>query len=142
MQSQEAYEIACRGPVRPENLSDGLIYNIKCVKYKPPDFTLDVTSIGTNAEYLAALVHEIGKRLKTHAVTSSVRLLRYGYFDLSSALLQKHCDLQNVLQNISDNEVKLKSLGGDPHKPLIQRPQEYFSERGLQEPHFRKFDES
>ena len=142
LQSQEAYEIACRGPVRPETLSDGLIYSIKCVKYNPPDFTLDVTSIGTDAEYLATLVHEIGRRLKTHAVTSSVRHLRYGYFDLSSALLQKHCYLQNVLQNICDNEDKLKSLGGDPHKPLIQRPNKYFSERGLQEPHFRKFDES
>ena len=132
LQSQEAYEIAAKGPVRPENLSDGLIYNLKCIKYSPPDFTLQATCVGANGEYLASLIHEIGFNLKTSAVTSSVRLLRFGYFDLSSALLYKHCNLENVIQNICHNEIILQQYGS-PHKHSTERHED----QHLPRPHFK-----
>ena len=133
LQSQEAYEIAAQGPVRPENLSSGLIYNIKCVHYAPPNITIDATCCGANGEYLACLIREIGIKLKTSAVTTSVRVLRFGPFDLSSALLLKHCNLENVIQNICDNEAQLQ-LYGSPHKPYIERPED----QQLRSPHFQK----
>lgn len=133
LQSQEAYEIVAKGPVRPENLSDGLIYNLKCIKYSPPDFTIDATCVGANGEYLASLIHEIGVNLKTSAVTSSVRLLRFGYFDLSSALLYKHCNLENVIQNIYHNEARLQQYGS-PHK----HPMERNEDQNFPRPHFEK----
>ena len=135
LQSQEAYEIAAKGPVRPENLSDGLIYSLKCIKYSPPDFTLDATCVGANGEYLASLIDELGIKLKTSAVTSSIRILRYGYFDVNSALLYKHCTLENMIQNICDNEVILQQLGS-PHKHSTERDEE----QNIPRPHFEKLN--
>lgn len=136
LQSQEAYEIAAKGPVRPENLSDGLIYSLKCIRYYPPDFTLDATCVGANGEYLASLIHELGIKLKTSAVTSGIRILRFGYFDLTSALLYKHCTLENLIQNICDNEVILQQHGS-PHKHSTERDEDQY----LPRPHFDKISD-
>lgn len=133
LQSQEAYELAAKGPVRPENPSECLIYKLNCVKYSPPDFILDVTCVGGNAEYLSTLIHEIGMTLKTTAVTSSVRCIRVGYFDLNSALLNKHCTLENVIQNIYQNESVLQEYGC-PHK----HPHERHEDHNFFRPHFDK----
>ena len=134
MQSQEAYEIAAKGPVRPENLSDGLIYKLSCVKYEPPNFTLDATCVNADAEYFGGLIDEIGWKLKSSAVVSSVRVLRFGYFDLSSALLRKHCTLENVIQNIFQNEAVLQKHGS-PHKDFQERDEDY----NYRNPHFKTF---
>ena len=103
---------------------------MSCVKYSPPDFTLDATCVGAGADYLASLVSEIGFSLKTSAVTSNVRLLRVGFFDLRSALLYKHCNLENILQNISQNESTLHDQGS-PHKSTI--------DHNIRRSHFEKF---
>lgn len=137
LQSQEAYEIAAKGPVRPENLSDGLIYKLNCVSYSPPDITLDATCVGASAEYFASLINEIGWKLKTNAITKSVRLLRLGYFDLNSAILMKHCDLENIIQNIYHNEAILKHHGS-PHKSSLERDEVHNYSR----PHFEKYGEN
>ena len=134
MQSQEAYEIAAKGPVRPENISDGLIYKLSCVKYGPPNIIIDATTINADAEYFGSLINEIGFKLKTSAVVSSLRTLRVGYFDLSSALLRKHCTLENVIQNIFQNEAILKKYG-DPHKSDLEREDGHV----IRQPHFKTF---
>ena len=69
--------------------------------------------------------------LKTGAVTSSVRVLRLGYFDLSLALLYKHCNLENVIQNIYHNEAILQQYGS-PHKDIFERHEHHNYHR----PHF------
>ena len=132
LQSQEAYEIAAKGPVRPENLSDGLIYKLNCVKYAPPTFILDATSVNADAEYFGGLINDIGYTMKTSAVISNIRVLRYGYFDLSSALLRKHCSLENVIQNIFQNEAILQKYG-NPHKDIFEREQNH----NHRQPHFK-----
>ena len=123
--------------MRPENLSDGLIYKLNCVSYSPPDITLDATCVGASAEYFASLINEIGWKLKTNAVTKSVRLLRLGYFDLNSAILLKHCDLENIIQNIYQNEAILKHHGS-PHKSSLERDEVHNYSR----PHFEKYGEN
>jgi len=45
IQSQKAYELACRGLLRPAAVSEAafagpVLYDIRCVQFKPPDFTL------------------------------------------------------------------------------------------------------
>jgi len=45
VQSQRAYELACEGLLRPAThnqpaFSGPVVYDIRCVHYRPPDFTL------------------------------------------------------------------------------------------------------
>lgn len=40
MQSQAAYELAVQGLVRPADNNIPMIYTIKCVDFKSPEFTL------------------------------------------------------------------------------------------------------
>ena len=40
VESQEAYELASQGLIRPQEKSPPLIYSIKCVAFDPPNFTL------------------------------------------------------------------------------------------------------
>ena len=40
MQSQAAYELAVQGLVRPADNNIPMIYSIKCVDFKSPEFTL------------------------------------------------------------------------------------------------------
>ena len=41
-------------------------------------------------------------QLKTNAVCSHIRCIRYGFFTLDHALLLKHVTLENVLRNMND----------------------------------------
>ena len=39
--SQEAYDMACQGIIRPQsNEVPPMLYGIKCIHFEPPDFTL------------------------------------------------------------------------------------------------------
>lgn len=40
MQSQAAYELAVKGPIRPAVAEIPMVYTIKCVEFEPPEFTL------------------------------------------------------------------------------------------------------
>lgn len=40
MQSQTAYELAAKGPIRPQNSNIPVIYGIKCVEFDLPYFTI------------------------------------------------------------------------------------------------------
>lgn len=40
LQSQTAYELAAKGPIRPMDSKTPVIYGVKCVHFDPPDFTL------------------------------------------------------------------------------------------------------
>ena len=51
--------------------------------------------------YLANMVHNIGAQLKTTAVCTQVRRIRYGYFTLDHALLQQDWSAQQIVDNIS-----------------------------------------
>lgn len=40
MQTQAAYDLAVKGPIRPANHNLPMIYAIKCVEFDLPNFTL------------------------------------------------------------------------------------------------------
>jgi len=46
------------------------------------------------------LIHEIGLELRSSAVCTGLRRLRYGPFTLVHALLTKHCDARSIAENI------------------------------------------
>lgn len=50
MDSQEAYELAAAGSVRPADKSPPLIYNIRCVELNLPFFTLGESGCGKEAQ--------------------------------------------------------------------------------------------
>ena len=46
LQSQEAYEMAKTGLIRPKNTESGpVIYGMKCIEFNPPDFSLGESPI-------------------------------------------------------------------------------------------------
>lgn len=108
LQSQEAYELAVKGPIRPDRYGPTLIYGLKCVEYKLPNIELEITCINETQAYLAELVSELGLTLKTNAVCGHIRCIRYGFFTLDHALLMKHVNLENVLINIGSLKKLIK----------------------------------
>ncbi|MCL4120768.1 UNVERIFIED_CONTAM: hypothetical protein GTU68_019942 [Idotea baltica] len=101
LSSQESYEaLAEEGIVRPASNSFPLAYSLKCVEYNPPDFAIDVSCINENEHFLRKIIHDTGLFLKTNAVASKIRCLRYGPFTLDDALLRKHWRLEHVVDNI------------------------------------------
>ncbi|XP_011786844.1 PREDICTED: probable tRNA pseudouridine synthase 2 [Colobus angolensis palliatus] len=96
LKTQEAYEMAVRGLIRPMNKSPMLITGIRCLHFAPPEFLLEVQCMHETQKELRKLVHEIGLELKTTAVCSQVRRTRDGFFTLDSALLRTQWDLRNI----------------------------------------------
>ncbi|XP_029166738.1 mitochondrial mRNA pseudouridine synthase Trub2 [Nylanderia fulva] len=100
MQSQAAYKLAAQGLVRPADDNIPMIYNIKCVDFTSPEFTLEIVAINENEMYLKTLVHDLGMQLHSVATCTQILCFRYALFKLDLALLQKHWELQNILDNI------------------------------------------
>ncbi|XP_072394654.1 pseudouridylate synthase TRUB2, mitochondrial [Diabrotica undecimpunctata] len=100
MQSQLAYELALKGPIRPANSKIPIIYGLKLIDYEGPSFTLEVQCINENEQYLINLVHEIGTQLHSTAHTTALKCIRHCCFNLDHALLQKHWTLENIVNNM------------------------------------------
>ena len=105
--TQEAYELACKGPVRPKMIAESLVYNISLLEAELPHFTLEVQVVEGSGDqdqgHLVRLVEELAIKCRTVASVHSVRCAALGPWTANDALLFKHMDLQNVLNNISDN---------------------------------------
>jgi hypothetical protein len=56
------------------------------------------------------MIHEIGLEVRSSAVCTSVRRIRYGHFTLTHAMLTKHCDARSIAENI------------DFCRPLVDKP--------------------
>jgi len=102
--SQEAYELAAQGPVKPDMLTDTIIYGIRCVDWKLPAFTLKVECVGENQQFVYDLVSEMAIRLKTHGHCTKVRCSQVGPFTANQSLLPQQFNLENVLRNIGYNK--------------------------------------
>lgn len=128
MQSQAAFELAAQGVVRPLDRKIPMIYSIKCIDFMPPEFTLgkhytfyninyqlilycisyiyflhtlsEVVSINENDMYLKSLIHDLGMQLHSVAMCTQIQCFQYALFDLNLALLKKHWDVRNILDNI------------------------------------------
>nr|KAF6283185.1 TruB pseudouridine synthase family member 2 [Pipistrellus kuhlii] len=96
LQTQEAYEMAVKGLIRPMNKSPMLVTGIRCLRFAPPEFLLEVQCMNETQKQLRSLVHEIGLELKTTAVCSHVRRTRDGCFTLDDALLRTQWNLNSI----------------------------------------------
>lgn len=112
IKSQEAYDLAVQGPVKPASLSDTLIYGIRVRNYSPPEFKLDIQYIGENHRFLLDLVSEIGIRCKTFAHTKKFRVGQVGWFTADTALVPQEFSLQSVLQNMHTCQTIIDRNGG------------------------------
>jgi len=101
IQSQAAYELACKGLIRPSINTQPVIYGIRVIELKKPFFTLEIHAINETESYLAMLIHEIGIELKSVAHCYSLRCTQHGIFKVKDTLLRKDWLLQNILDNIN-----------------------------------------
>ncbi|EZA49642.1 hypothetical protein DMN91_006414 [Ooceraea biroi] len=100
IQSQTAFELAAQGLVRPADKDIPMIYNIKCVDFASPEFTIEIVCINGYEMYLKTLIHEIGMQLHSVATCTQIQCLQYALFSVDHALLKKYWDLQHILNNI------------------------------------------
>ncbi|KAI5741948.1 hypothetical protein M8J77_001440 [Diaphorina citri] len=118
LNSQEAYDVACQGPIRPALLKEPVVYGLKCVHFKPPDFTIEVHCIGEYEEFLIRLIYDLGTKLRSAAICTSIQCIRFAQFGLEHSLLRKHWRVQHVIENIAHNETLVDKM--DPMRPQLQ----------------------
>ncbi|KAE8744304.1 hypothetical protein FOCC_FOCC009027 [Frankliniella occidentalis] len=113
IQSQTAYDLAVKGLLRPADDSFPIIYNIKCVDFTRPFFTIEVACINEREDQLMGLIHTIGLKVKSAARCNSIKCIRYGPFTLEHALLQHQWKVDKIASNIqmcnAINEEDIKS---------------------------------
>lgn len=102
--SQEAYEMAAAGIIRPAHRkTQPILYGVKVIDFQPPDFTLEIHGINESCQFLSQLINDMAIKLKTTAVCTGARRLRYGTFDVKRALLRQHWHLEHIIDNIDSN---------------------------------------
>ncbi|BES93030.1 TruB family pseudouridylate synthase (N terminal domain) [Nesidiocoris tenuis] len=109
--SQEAYELAVRGLVRPRDSKIPIIYGAKLISFNPPDFTIELSCINEYEDYLFAQVHTLGHRLNSTATCTAIQCVHHSFFKLEDALLMKHWTLEEVVANIANNNRLLRKQG-------------------------------
>ncbi|XP_026716059.1 mitochondrial mRNA pseudouridine synthase TRUB2 isoform X1 [Athene cunicularia] len=123
MKTQEAYELAVKGLIRPMGKSPPIIIAIRCLQFTLPEFQLEIQCLHETQQYLRKIVHEIGLELKSSAVCTQVRRIRDGVFTLDDALLRTQWNLKNIQNAIWDCQLKVKTeiektLGHQDKSPL------------------------
>lgn len=104
IQSQAAYELACKGLIRPQNPKDMVIYGMRTTEFTGRTFTIEVQSMNAMEDQLANLVLNIAAQLRTVACCTQIRCTRYGHFSFEDSLLRSHWNLQNVLKSMHECE--------------------------------------
>ncbi|KAM4661989.1 pseudouridylate synthase TRUB2, mitochondrial isoform 1-T2 [Discoglossus pictus] len=102
LKTQEAYELAVEGQLRPMDKSPPIILGARCLEFSPPDFTLEIQCMHETQQYLRKLIHEIGLELRCSATCSQVRRTRDGTFTADCSLTHKHWDLTNIRRAIKE----------------------------------------
>ncbi|NXV49431.1 TRUB2 synthase, partial [Uria aalge] len=109
MKTQEAYELAVKGLIRPMGKSPPIITAIRCLQFTLPEFQLEIHCLHETQQYLRKIVHEIGLELKSSAVCTQVRRIRDGVFTLDDALLRRQWNLQSIQSAIWGCQLKVKT---------------------------------
>ncbi|XP_078282350.1 uncharacterized protein LOC144608452 [Rhinoraja longicauda] len=107
LKSQAAYELACRGMLRPMHKSPPIITGIRCSEFSLPNFTLEVQCVHETQQYLRKIIHEIGLELKSSAVCTRVRRTRDGVFTLDDALIRTDWKLQQISSAVQRSQPRV-----------------------------------
>ncbi|XP_064249376.1 pseudouridylate synthase TRUB2, mitochondrial [Passer domesticus] len=137
MKTQEAYELAVKGLIRPMGKSPPIITAIRCLQFALPEFQLEIHCLHETQQYLRKMVHEIGLELKSSAVCTQVRRVRDGVFTVDDALPRTQWNLQSIQEAIRNCQLKVeteleKTLAHEESSPLHQLDWDT-AERALQE---------
>ncbi|XP_022531446.2 mitochondrial mRNA pseudouridine synthase TRUB2 [Astyanax mexicanus] len=97
LHSQEAYELAVKGMLRPQDKSPPIITGLRCLSFKPPYFKLEVQCVNETQWYLRKMLHELGLELRTTAVCTKVRRTRDGPFNMEDALLHNRWTADDII---------------------------------------------
>ncbi|OCT66941.1 truB pseudouridine (psi) synthase family member 2 L homeolog isoform X2 [Xenopus laevis] len=116
LKSQEAYELAVEGKLRPMVKSPPIILGVRCLEFSPPDFTLEIQCMHETQQYLRKMIHEIGLELRSSAICTQVRRTRDGPFTLDCALLRTHWDLRSIQRAITECKARSDEVSrGNPN---------------------------
>ncbi|XP_054883626.1 mitochondrial mRNA pseudouridine synthase TRUB2 [Poeciliopsis prolifica] len=126
MNSQEAYELAVEGLLGPDGKSVPILTGLRCIRFQPPHFTLEVQCLNETQKYLRKVVHEIGLELRSTAVCKGVRRTRDGFFTLPDALTRNHWSAADILQAVQKYRSKKnkKSSRTAADKAMLQTSEE------------------
>uniref|UniRef100_H0YZT5 TruB pseudouridine synthase family member 2 n=1 Tax=Taeniopygia guttata TaxID=59729 RepID=H0YZT5_TAEGU len=109
MKTQEAYELAVKGLIRPMGKSPPIITAIRCLQFALPEFQLEIHCLHETQQYLRKMVHEIGLELKSSAVCTQVRRIRDGVFTVDDALPRTQWNLQSIQEAIRNCQLKVET---------------------------------
>lgn len=102
IQSQTAYELACKGLIRPKDATTPMIYGIRSTGHVGKTFTLEVQAMNVDEQYLSRMINTMGIQLRTAAHCMKIRCTRVGFFTYKDSLLRSHWNLQNVIQSMHE----------------------------------------
>ncbi|CAG2113566.1 unnamed protein product [Medioppia subpectinata] len=123
LKSQEAYELAAKGMVRPAvRKTTPIIYGIRLTEFSPPDFTVEVECINEFDEFLYQLIHGIALKLRTSAMCTRMRVKRYGPFTTEDSLLMKHWTSEHIIENIEQCKHRLQPHVLQPISAVLSDP--------------------
>ncbi|CAL8143679.1 unnamed protein product [Orchesella dallaii] len=128
LESERAYELASQGLVRPAEKSAPVIYSIKCVDFKLPDFTLEIKAINEDSGYIQKLVHELGLKLHSVATCTKLQITNVGPFGINDALLFKHWNVENVINNLNNSKQVLSNFNLEVRDMWVDKPFSFESE--------------
>lgn len=129
MQSQEAYEMAVQGLLGPEGKSSPILTGLRCIRFQPPNFTLEVQCLNETQKYLCKVVHEIGLELRSTAMCKGVRRTRDGHFTLQDALGRHQWTAADVMQAVRQYHATKKNRNRS--KSAIKKPALQTSEENM-----------
>uniref|UniRef100_A0A3B4A5M0 Pseudouridine synthase II N-terminal domain-containing protein n=1 Tax=Periophthalmus magnuspinnatus TaxID=409849 RepID=A0A3B4A5M0_9GOBI len=100
MRTQEAYEMAVQGLLGPEEKSVPILLGLRCIRFEPPNFTLEVQVLNETQKYLRKVIHEIGLELRSTSVCKGIRRTRDGCFTVHHALTHNQWTAAEVMNAI------------------------------------------
>lgn len=100
LRSQEAYELAAQGLLGPDGKSQPILTGLRCIRFQPPNFTLEVQCLNETQKFLRKVVHEIGLELRSTATCKGVRRTRDGPFTLQGALTRQQWTAPDITKAI------------------------------------------
>ncbi|KAL7891489.1 hypothetical protein AOLI_G00009650 [Acnodon oligacanthus] len=101
LRSQDAYDLAVKGMLRPQDKSPPILTGLRCLRFEPPRFTLEVQCVNETQWYLRKLLHEVGLELRTTAVCTKVRRTRDGPFKMEDALTHNHWTADDIIPAVT-----------------------------------------
>ncbi|KAM4613635.1 pseudouridylate synthase TRUB2, mitochondrial [Polymixia lowei] len=121
MRSQEAYEMAVQGLLGPDGKSAPILTGLRCIRFQPPHFTLEVQCLNETQKYLRKILHEIGLELRSTAVCEGVRRTRDGSFTLQGALTRHHWTASDVMLAIQQYHASKKRSRSQTKGPTTEQ---------------------